>query len=172
METVAEIRLADRQSMTAPIAAWTALAAGSLLVLTAIIVAPLALANGHPAFATAIDDAFSYLCHQIPERSFHLAGNKFAVCSRCTGLYGGFALAMLGYPLMRSLKRTDTPRIIWLVLASLPIAIDFSLGYFSIWQNNHFTRFTSGALLGAVAAFFVVPGVVDLVEKAIHRLRR
>jgi len=172
METVAEIRLADRQSMTAPIAAWTALAAGSLLVLTAIIVAPLALANGHPAFATAIYDAFSYLCHQIPERSFHLAGNKFAVCSRCTGLYGGFALAMLGYPLMRSLKRTDTPRIIWLVLASLPIAIDFSLGYFSIWQNNHFTRFTSGALLGAVAAFFVVPGVVDLVEKAVHRLRR
>jgi uncharacterized membrane protein len=172
METVAAIRFADRQRMTVPIAGWSALAAGSLLVLAAIIVAPLALAHGHPAFATAIYDAFSYLCHQIPERSFHLAGHKFAVCSRCTGLYGGFAVAMLGYPLLRSLKRTDTPRIIWLVLASLPIAIDFSLGYFSIWQNNHFTRFTSGALLGAVAVFFVVPGLVDLVEKSIRTLGR
>jgi uncharacterized membrane protein len=172
METFAEIPLADRQRMTMPIVAWTVLAAGSLAVVAAIIIAPLALANGHPAFATPIYNAFSYLCHQIPERSFHLAGHKFAACSRCTGLYGGFALAMLGYPLVRSLRRTDTPRIIWLVLASLPIAIDFSLGYFSIWQNKHFTRFTSGALLGAVAVFYVVPGLVDLVEKVIHRLRR
>jgi uncharacterized membrane protein len=149
---------------------WTIISSPALLIVALIVAAPLAEAHGHAGFSAAIFKAFSYLCHQIPERSFHLANHQFAVCSRCTGLYSGFAFATLAYPLFRSLKRTDTPRIIWLVLASLPIAIDFSLGYFSIWENNHFTRFTTGALLGAVAAFFVVPGLVDLVEKSIRTL--
>ncbi|HEY3103646.1 MAG TPA: DUF2085 domain-containing protein, partial [Pyrinomonadaceae bacterium] len=61
----------------------------------AIIAAPVALAQGHTGFAWAIYKFFSFLCHQIPERSFHIAGHKFAVCSRCTGLYSGFAFATL-----------------------------------------------------------------------------
>ena len=80
------------------------------------------------------------------------------------------ALAALVYPLVHPLKRTDAPRIIWLVLASVPIAIDFALGYFSIWQNNHLTRVATGALLGVVAAFFVVPGVIDLSSTISRRL--
>jgi uncharacterized membrane protein len=112
--------------------------------------------------AAAIYKGFSYLCHQIPERSFHLGAQKFGVCSRCTGLYSGFALAALVYPLTRSLKRTDTPRLLWLVLAALPLAIDFSLGYFSLWQNTHLSRFVTGALLGSVTVFYIVPGLIEL----------
>jgi uncharacterized membrane protein len=138
------------------------LAAAAVLVVWAIIGAPLLQASDHSAIAAVIYKAFSYLCHQIPERSFHLAGHQFAVCSRCTGLYAGFAFATLGYPLIRSLKRTDTPRIIWLLLAAVPLTIDFALGYFSLWQNNHASRFITGALLGAVAAFYIVPGLTDL----------
>jgi len=149
--------------------AWFFIASVSSLILAAIIAAPVAQLFGHPAFAASIFKTFSYLCHQIPERSFHLADHQFAVCSRCTGLYAGFAFATLGYPLLCSLKRTDTPRIIWLLLAAAPLAIDFSLGYFSIWQNNHFSRFTTGALLGSVAAFYVVPGVIDLSAKIRQR---
>lgn len=149
---------------------WLILSAVSLMIVAAIIAAPIAASQGHTAIAAAIYNTFSYLCHQIPERSFHLAGHQFAVCSRCTGLYAGFAFATLGYPLVRSLKRTDTPRIIWLLLAALPLGIDFALGYFSIWQNNHFTRFTTGALLGAVAAVFIIPGVIDLGLKATRKL--
>jgi uncharacterized membrane protein len=135
-----------------------------------IVAAPIAAAQGHPSFASAIYKTFSYLCHQIPERSFHLDDHPFAVCSRCTGLYAGFAFAALAYPLLRPLKQTDTPRIIWLLLAAALLAIDFTLGYFSIWQNNHFTRVTTGALLGAVAAFFVLPGAIDLSLKATRKL--
>ena len=122
----------------------------------------MAQANGHPAFAAPIYKVFSFVCHQIPERSFHLAGYKFAVCSRCTGLYSGFALATLAYPLVRSMRQTETPSIVWLVLATLPLVIDFSLGYFSIWQNNHASRFATGALLGSVAVFYILPGLIEL----------
>jgi uncharacterized membrane protein len=149
---------------------WATISSLALVVVGLIVAAPLALAQNHFDFASAIYRTFSYACHQIPERSFHLAQHQFAVCSRCTGLYAGFAFATLGYPLLRSLKRTDTPRITWLILAAVPLAIDFALGYFSIWQNNHFSRFTTGALLGAVAAFYVIPGVMDLGLKFAHNL--
>jgi len=141
------------------------------LLVASIVAAPVAQATGHTVLAVFLYKTFSYLCHQIPERSFHLAGHKFAVCSRCTGLYSGFALATLIYPLMRSLKRKDTPRLIWLVLAAIPIAVDFLLGYFNIWQNTHLSRFLTGALLGSAAVFYIVPGLIELSSVIVQRFR-
>jgi uncharacterized membrane protein len=141
---------------------WAITATIALALVAMIVAAPLAQANGHAAFASTIYKVFSFVCHQIPERSFHLAGYKFAVCSRCTGLYSGFALAALVYPLVRSLRQTETPGIVWLFLAAAPLVIDFSLGYFSIWQNNHASRFATGALLGSVAVFYILPGLIEL----------
>src|SRR5260370_21658576 len=137
-----------------------------------IIGAPLFQATGHASFASTIYRAFSFVCHQIPERSFHLAGHQFAVCSRCTGLYTGFAVAALVYPLARSLQRTDTPSRLWLLLATLPLVIDFSLGYFSIWENTHLSRFFSGPLLSSVAVFYIMPGLIDLCSAIVRRAYR
>ena len=144
------------------IVVWSLLASVASLIVITTVAAPLALSRGHAGFSEVIYQIFSYLCHQIPERSFHLAGHPFAVCSRCTGLYAGFALATLAWPLVRSLKRTDTPHVIWLLLSVVPLTIDFGLTYFGVWQNNHFTRVTTGALFGAVAAIYVVPGLIEL----------
>ena len=152
--------------------AWLLLTTVSLVIAASIIAAPLAQANQHQQFASAIYKAFSFVCHQIPERSFHLAGHQFGVCSRCTGLYAGFAAAALVYPLARSLQRTDTPSRIWLVLATLPLAIDFGLGYFSIWPNTHLSRFLTGALLSAVAVIYIMPGLIDLSSAIARRFNR
>jgi uncharacterized membrane protein len=124
--------------------------------------APLAMNGGHPAFGITIYHAFSFVCHQIPERSFFIAGHQFAVCSRCTGIYAGFSVATLLYPLVRSLKQTDAPPRKWLFLGAAPLAIDFTIGYLGIWENTHTSRFATGALLGAVAVFYVMPGLMDL----------
>src|SRR5262245_33628740 len=32
------------------------------------------------------------ICHQRPERSFHVAATQFPVCARCTGIYLGAAI--------------------------------------------------------------------------------
>ena len=148
---------------------WATVTSVAALLVVLVVAAPLA-ADQVPGFASPIYEVFSYLCHQIPERSFHLAGHPFAVCSRCTGLYAGFALATLALPLVRSLKRTDTPHVIWLLLSAVPLAIDFGLTYFEIWQNNHFTRVTTGALFGAVTALYVVPGLIELSTNVQRRL--
>jgi uncharacterized membrane protein len=157
---------ADQSARTSrrAIVVWACVCAIALTIVGSIVGAPFAQSHGHPAFASAIYKTFSFVCHQIPERSFHLAGHKFGVCSRCTGLYAGFAVAVLVYPLTRSLQRTDTPRIRWLILATLPLVIDFALGYFSIWENTHLSRFVTGALLSSVAVFYIMPGLVELVS--------
>ena len=154
--------LAWLQHFDLAVAVWAASATVTIATLAAIIAAPLLQSGGHWTLASQIYRTFSFLCHQIPERSFHIAGQQFAVCSRCTGLYAGFTMAILTYPLFRSLRKTETPSIVWLFASAIPLAIDFSLTYFGIWQNNHFTRFTTGALFGTVAAIFILPGVIEI----------
>jgi uncharacterized membrane protein len=120
------------------------------------------LAQGYTEPASFIYRAYGLLCHQIPERSFHLESKALAVCARCTGIYAGFAVSVLFYPVVRPLKRAESPRRIWLVAASLPIAVDFALGFFDIWQNTHFSRFATGAIFGAACALYVLPGFLEL----------
>lgn len=149
-------------SLRRPLLMWFFAAAGSLALMSLIIGAPLALESGHPFWGLTIYRAFSHVCHQIPERSFFVAGHPFAVCSRCTGLYAGFAVATVVYPVVRSLRQTEAPARKWLFLAAAPLVIDFSLGYLGVWENTQTSRFATGALLGAVAVFYVMPGLMDL----------
>ena len=126
------------------------------------MVAPVAAASGHRDVAKVIYGAFATFCHQLPERSYFIDGHQLAVCSRCTGIYGGFAFTLLLYPLIRSLKNPIMPRPSWLLLAALPLAIDFGVNFFGFWQNTHTSRLLTGALLGSAVVFYVMPGIIDL----------
>ncbi|HUS11486.1 MAG TPA: DUF2085 domain-containing protein [Pyrinomonadaceae bacterium] len=149
-------------SLRRPLLMWVSAAAASLALISLIIGAPLALEAGHPFLGLIIYRAFSHVCHQIPERSFFVAGHHFAVCSRCTGLYAGFAAATVVYPVIRSLRQTEAPASKWLFMAAAPLALDFSVGYLGIWENTQTSRCATGALLGAVAVLYVMPGLMDL----------
>lgn len=143
---------------------WGAAAIFVIVLMGLIVGAPLAMAHGHVSIGFVIYKGFSPLCHQLSERSFHVEGHAFAVCSRCTGIYAGFAGGVVFYPLVRSLKRIQTPRRVWLLLASLPIAADWLLGFTGIWANTPISRFLTGALLGSVCALYVMPGLIDMLE--------
>jgi uncharacterized membrane protein len=145
-----------------PVGFWFVSAATMLFVVGLIVTAPLAAANGHNEWAQVIYHAFGVFCHQLPERSFFIEGHKLAVCSRCTGLYGGFAIILLLYPLIRSLRNPAMPPRVYLLLAAIPLGIDFSLTFFGVWENTHTSRLLTGALLGSVAVFYVMPGIIDL----------
>jgi len=135
-----------------------------------VVAAPLALAGGHGLTAAVLYQGFGRICHQISARAFYLHGHPLAVCARCFGIYAGFALCVWCYPLVRSLRRTDAPARAWLFAAALPAGVDFSLTFFGLWENTHLSRLLTGAVLGAGAVFFVMPGLVDLVQT--RRLRR
>jgi uncharacterized membrane protein len=150
-----------------PLMFWLVSTATVLALVSLILVAPIAAAGGHPGLAFAIYRAFGTLCHQIPERSYFIEGHQFAVCARCTGIYAGFAFTLLLYPLVRSLRNTTAPPRSLLILATLPLAIDFSLTFFGFWENTHTSRLLTGALLGSVSVFYVMPGIVDLSLRAL-----
>ena len=151
-----------------PVVFWAISATVVSFVVLLVLVAPLAAASGHTEIARGLYRAFGALCHQLPERSYFIDGHKLAVCSRCTGLYGGFALIVLAYPLIRSLRTTATPAVKWLVLAALPLLIDFSLTFFGVWENTHTSRLITGFLLGSAAVFYVMPGILDLSFRALR----
>ena len=150
---------------------WFLVASGSLAVMAIIIGAPLALAAGHSRLAGTIYQGFSHFCHQLPERSFFIEGHALAVCARCTGIYAGFAVAAVLYPLTRSLRQTEAPSRKWLFIAAAPLAIDFAIEFSGIWHNTHTTRLFTGALLGAAAVFYVMPGLLDLSLRRWRRVR-
>ena len=120
-----------------------------LLIMGMIIGAPLALAGGHSSWAVVCLRRIQSSVPSNPDRSFFIAGHQFAVCSRCTGLYGGFRGRHVCYPLCRARYDARTlRRRKWLFLAAAPVAIDFSLGFFGIWENTHFSRFADRSAAG------------------------
>ena len=145
-----------------PLVFWLVSVATVVALVSLILLAPLAAAGGYNGLAFAIYRAFGTLCHQLPERSYFIDGHKFAVCSRCTGIYAGFAFTLLVYPLIRSLRNTATPPRSLLFLAAVPLAIDFGLTFFGVWENTHTSRLVTGALLASVSVFYVMPGIIDL----------
>lgn len=127
-----------------------------------IVLAPVLAANNLENISNPIYSFFSYLCHQIPERSFHIENHSFAVCSRCFGVYFGLFAGFLIYPLFRVIEDTEPLPRIWLFLSLVPIGIDWLLGVFGIWENTFLSRFSTGTILGIACAVFIVPAIVEL----------
>lgn len=150
------------RSLKKPLLMWLAAVLSALVVFGLVLLAPLCLAHGHPFIAHVIYKTFGPVCHQITERSFYLEGYPHAVCARCFGLYGGFVAGLVVYPLVRALDQISVPARAWLIAAVLPTTIDWALGYAGLWENTHLSRSITGALLGAAAVFYVMPGLVDL----------
>jgi len=132
------------------------------LVVFLILLAPFAEANGFSGISSPIYKFFSFLCHQMPSRSFFLENHSFAVCSRCFGIYFGLFSGLILYPFFRSIEETEPLPRFWLFLALIPMAIDWSLGFFGIWENTHFSRFMTGLIVGITCAIFIIPALVEL----------
>jgi uncharacterized membrane protein len=148
---------------------WFITAAVVAVWLGAIIAAPLLASSNVSA---AIYTFFSYICHQITDRSLHVAGHQLAVCSRCFGVYVGLLAGTVAYPLWRPIDEVEPIPRFWLFLSLVPISIDWSLTIFGIWENTHLSRFVTGMILGATCATYIVPALVEIVRNLSMRRRR
>ncbi|MGI9035005.1 MAG: DUF2085 domain-containing protein [Pyrinomonadaceae bacterium] len=143
-------------------AAWSVTFSIALAWIFLIVSAPVAKAADFSNYANPIYKFFSYLCHQIPERSFYFDGFPLAVCARCFGFYAGFLIGIVIYPIFRTLYETEPLPRVWLFLAMIPMGVDWSLTFFGIWENTHYSRLMTGLILGAACAFFIVPAMVEI----------
>ncbi len=148
---------------------WAITSAVVFVWVGAIITTPLFLSEGFAAASTPIYTFFSYICHQIPERSLHIAGHQMAVCSRCFGVYFGLLVGILVYPLWRHVDEIEAIPRVWLFLSLIPITIDWTLTVFGFWENTHLSRFVTGAILGAACATYIVPALVEIIRNFSYR---
>lgn len=101
--------------------------------------------------------AFNGLCHQDPQRSFWINGTPMAVCSRCFGIYSGFALVWVLLPLQANwISGRIRERAKWILLGLVLInAIDITGNIIGLWENTLLSRILMGGLIGISAALII-----------------
>jgi hypothetical protein len=151
-----------RAAFIAPAAAWAAL----------IVLAPFlaSRAHGSPIASAVIVGVYgigSAICHQLPERSFHLWSVQMPVCARCAGIYVGAVLGACAAMLRRpaAARRCSGDVVQRLaparVRTALAIAVAPSLATLIYeWTTgvmpSHVIRAVAGVAIGVVAAWLVV----------------
>ncbi len=136
-----------------------------------IVAAPVAKANGIDGISTPLYKFFGFICHQMPDRSFHAAGESFAVCSRCFGVYFGILLGFVVYPLWQNIDDIEPLPRFWLFLSLIPISVDWSLTFVGIWENTQLSRVVTGAILGFACATFIIPAISEITRNLTMRKR-
>jgi uncharacterized membrane protein len=103
--------------------------------------------------------AGSLVCHQIPERSFHIGGAQLPVCARCTGLYLGAAAGALFW-LALSRRRLTIPRArTVLAIAAIPTVMTLVLAWAGWWDASNAVRAVTALPLGISGGAIVLAGV-------------
>lgn len=109
--------------------------------------------------AAVVYAAGAVVCHQRPDRSFHLRGVQMPVCARCTGIYLGAAVAALWACRARSSSRVGLSRnaVRWaLVLGALPSLATLVPEWAGAAAVSNSTRAWAGAALGAAVAWIIL----------------
>lgn len=112
--------------------------------------------------------AGSLICHQIPERSFHLQSFQLPVCGRCFGLYAGGALGSVAAMATRrsfTWRRQPArkgPAYAVTLIAALPTLITVALEWGAGWRISNLTRALAAVPLAATIVFVVVSALPTL----------
>jgi uncharacterized membrane protein len=125
-------------------------------------------ASGHEAlgptlassFALAVYSVSSLLCHQRPERSFHLFAVQLPVCARCVGIYVGAAMAALLFgvrtaPIARDKRPLPVGINIPMVASIVPIGLTLIFELATGTVPSNWVRALSGVPFGAWVAWVV-----------------
>lgn len=101
--------------------------------------------------------AFRGLCHQDPQRAFWLAGTPMSVCTRCFGIYAGFFVLWVIFPLADDrFQQTGGRHVRLLLFGAVAInVIDFIGNFIGFWQNTLMARFGMGSVLGLSVALVI-----------------
>lgn len=129
-----------------------------------LFLAPVSLARSSPLAAAAafVYQAAGLVCHQRPERSFHLVGIQQPVCARCLGLYvSGAAAAAAGWVGSRGRRRGVRHARVAFVIAALPTAVTVAAELAGLAHPSNTVRALSALPLGAVAGWVFVRSLLS-----------
>jgi uncharacterized membrane protein len=132
-----------------------------LAINAAIVGAPWLASRGQDGPASLLYSLFARVCHQDPARCFAVAGQPWAVCHRCSGIYLGLLLLSL-FPFELTVLR-ENPRLrrIWIAAASAPLLIDVALQWSAMHNNTPVSRFGTGLIFGLMLSSLLAPALTE-----------
>jgi uncharacterized membrane protein len=78
----------------------------------------------------------------------------------------GSVIGLLLYPCARRVEAETMPARQWLIIAAVPMMIDFTGHAAGIFTNTFWSRAATGMMAGAAAAFYILPGLVAVKWRA------
>lgn len=107
------------------------------------------------------------VCHQIPARTIHLAGQALPLCARCSGIYLG-AAAGFAFMIAAGRGRSSIMPPVKVLVALLLFVVAFGLdgvnsyltffpGVPHLYEPQNWLRFTTGILHGLAISLVVLP---------------
>ncbi|MBI2864776.1 MAG: DUF2085 domain-containing protein [Chloroflexi bacterium] len=137
---------------------WLALAnLASFVFVFLAVLAPVLMASGLALPARAVYLVYKAFCHQLPYRSYFIAGYQMAFCQRNTAIYASMLVAGLGFALVRSRLKPLDWRLYLVMIA--PMAVDGFTQLFGLRESNWELRTITGALFGIGTIWLVYPSV-------------
>lgn len=140
------------------------------------VLAPLLMARGQTTLSNVIYFAYRFVfrCHQMPSRSFFIAGHQMAMCQRDMAIYTSILLAGVAYSLVRGRVR---PLPIWaFILLITPMAIDGGTQLLGLRLSNWWLRTVTGGLFGLACVLLAFPyleeGFQEIREEATAQLNK
>lgn len=124
--------------------------------------APILDATGFHLPARIIFIIYRPTCHQLPERSFWIAGHQVAICARCSSSYISFWVVGMIYTLWAAIRPHRVPAWksppLWVIgVAAIPMGLDGITQLFGFRASTNLLRAITGSLVGATAAAVIYP---------------
>ncbi len=109
--------------------------------------------------------AYTGVCHQLPDHSFHIHGSILAVCIRCTALYTAFLAGIIMFPLLRTYNFSFTTHRYYIILLAVPMIVDVVASWITGYSSTTISRAVSGGMFGFGAALLLVPLFLEAVHQ-------
>ncbi len=110
---------------------------------------------------------YGVVCHQFDSRSFHIHHQPFAVCIRCTAIYGGFLLALIAIRISSRLSDHKFDPIIVLICSLTPMALDVLGSFTTFHEISTPSRLISGAIFGIGLAILLHRSLTEIISSLI-----
>lgn len=129
-----------------------------MVPLAAIAIVAAFLYIAPPGFWGKMDAIGYAVCHQLDERSFHVDGQRFPLCARCSGMYLGAVLGIVYLTLTqpRSAGMPPKPVIVLLALFGLVFAVDGGNSYLYLMKQ------TSGGRLDFLPNLYIPNNILRI----------
>jgi len=106
-----------------------------------------------------IERICSAVCHTLPDRTFRFGGEALPLCARCTGVYVGFLLTMIGLACTRLRRRSVVSG--GLLAFNIALIVLFAVcgfaGQYDALALSEYSRLLLGLSFGFAVAVFAFP---------------